>query len=183
MILSTGDVELIETRNGMTAGKHEALENLSNTVKEALDRLDVPNRRNNRALMDTFASVSRKQMKNDSWLDGVSVRGKPPFWRLEKDNKQIAIWSIDRRGFSFSKAAIPVLHENKSLSKMELKSGMKWKGDIFYSNIDSFDSDIKAGNDILVYQDGLPVGLARAVAPAWEWPTTGGRLAKSHQRI
>lgn len=183
MKLSTGDVELIETRNGMTAGKHEALENLSNTVKEALDRLDVPNRRNNRALMDTFASVSRKQMKNDSWLDGVSVRGKPPFWRLEKDNKQIAIWSIDRRGFSFSKAAIPVLHENKSLSKMELKAGMKWKGDIFYSNIDSFDSDIKAGNDILVYQEGLPVGLARAVAPAWEWPTTGGRLAKSHQRI
>ena len=183
MELSTGDVELIETRNGMTAGKHEALENLSNTVKEALDRFEVPNRRNNRALMDTFASVSRKQMKNDNWLDGVSVRGKPPFWRLEKDNKQIAIWSIDRRGFSFSKAAIPVLHENKSLSKMELKSGMKWKGDIFYSNIDSFDSDIKAGNDILVYQDGLPVGLARAVAPAWEWPITGGRLAKSHQRI
>ena len=42
---------------------------------------------------------------------------------------------------------------------------------------------IKAGNDILVYQEGLPVGLARAVAPAWEWPTTGGRLAKSHQRL
>ncbi len=66
---------------------------------------------------------------------------------------------------------------------MELKSGLKWKGDIFYSNIDTFDLDIKAGNDILVYQDGLPVGLARAVAPAWEWPTTGGRLAKSHQRL
>ena len=122
-------------------------------------------------------------MKNDSWLQGVSVRGKPPFWRLELNDKQIALWSIDRRGFSFSKAAIPILHENNSLSKMELKSGIKWKGDIFYSNIEDFDSDIKSGNDILVYQEGNPVGLARAVAPAWEWPTSGGRLAKSHQRL
>jgi len=183
MKLTTGEIELIETRNGLGAGQHDALENLSKTVKEALVKFDVPNRRNNKALMDTFASVARKQMKNDTWLQGVSIRGKPPFWRLERENKQIALWSIDRRGFSFSKAAISVLHENKSLSKMELKSGLKWKGDIFYSNIDTFDLDIKAGNDILVYQDGLPVGLARAVAPAWEWPTTGGRLAKSHQRL
>ena len=183
MNLSTGDVELIETRNGMSAGQHDALENLSKVVKEALVKYDVPNRRNNKSLMDTFASVARKQMKNDTWLQGVSIRGKPPFWRLELNSKQIALWSIDRRGFSFSKAAIPILHVNNSLSKMELKSGLKWKGDIFYSNIETFDSDIKAGNDILVYQDGLPVGLARAVAPAWEWPTTGGRLAKSHQRL
>ncbi len=183
MKLSTGDVELIETRNGQTAGNFDALENLSKVVKDALVKYEVPNRRNNRALMDTFASVSRKQMKNDNWLEGISIRGKPPFWRLELDNKQIALWSIDRRGFSFSKAAIMILHENKSLSKMELKSGLKWKGDIFYSNIESFDSDIKAGNDVIVYQDGLPVGLARAVAPAWEWPITGGRLAKSHQRL
>jgi hypothetical protein len=167
----------------MSAGKHEALENLSDAVKEALVEFEVPNRRNNKSLMDTFASVARKQMKNDTWLKGVSIRGKPPFWRLELNNKQIALWSIDRRGFSFSKAAITILHDNKSLSKMELKSGLKWKGDIFYSNIESFDGDIKAGNDILVYQEGLPVGLARAVAPAWEWPTTGGRLAKSHQRL
>lgn len=183
MKLTTGNVELIETREGMSAGQHDALENLSSAVKDALDKYEVPNRRNNKSLMDTFASVARKQMKNDTWLQGVSIRGKPPFWRLELNGKQIALWSIDRRGFSFSKAAIPILHENNSLSKMVLKSGIKWKGDIFYSNIEDFDSDIKAGNDILVYQEGNPVGLARAVAPAWEWPTSGGRLAKSHQRL
>ena len=133
--------------------------------------------------MDTFSSISRKQLKNDKWLDGVSIRGKPPFWRLEKDNIQIAIWSIDRRGFSFSKSAIEILHQNSALSRVFIKSGPKLKGDIFFSNIEAFDSDIKAGNDILVYQDDLPVGLARAVAPAWEWPITGGRLAKTHQRL
>lgn len=183
MKLDSGDIELIETRVGISAGSSEALENLSNAVKDAIQRFNVANRKNNHSLMDTFSSVSRKQLNNDKWLEGVLIRGKPPFWRLEKDNVQIAIWSIDRRGFSFSKSAIPILHQNDTLSKISIKSGPKLKGDIFYSNIDSFDSDIKAGNDILVYQDGSPVGLARAVAPAWEWPITGGRLAKTHQRL
>ncbi len=183
MELKTGDVELIETRNGLSAGSGEALDNLSESVKEAIQRFNVNKRRNNHLLMDTFASVSRKQLNNDKWLEGVSIRGKPPFWRLEKDNVQVAIWSIDRRGFSFSKSAIEILHHNDTLSKVCIKTGPKLKGDIFYSNIESFDSDIKAGNDILVYQDDLPVGLARAVAPAWEWPITGGRLAKTHQRL
>ena len=183
MELKTGDVELIETRNGLSPSSSEALDNLSKSVKEAIQRFNVNKRRNNHLLMDTFASVSRKQLNNDKWLEGVSIRGKPPFWRLEKDNVQVAIWSIDRRGFSFSKSAIEILHQNNSLSKVCIKTGPKLKGDIFFSNIESFDSDIKAGNDILVYQDDLPVGLARAVAPAWEWPITGGRLAKTHQRL
>ena len=183
MKLDAGNVELIETRTGLSAGSSDALENLSKTVKEALQRFKVPNRKNNHSLMDTFSSISRKQLKNDKWLEGVSIRGKPPFWRLEKDNLQIAIWSIDRRGFSFSKSAIEILHQNSALSRVFIKSGPKLKGDIFFSNIEAFDSDIKAGNDILVYQDDLPVGLARAVAPAWEWPITGGRLAKTHQRL
>ena len=183
MKLETGKVELKETRIGLSAGSSEALENLSEAVKEGIQIHSVANRRNNHSLMDTFASVSRKQLNNDKWLEGISIRGKPPFWRLEKDNVQVAIWSIDRRGFSFSKSAIEILHKNNSLSKVSIKSGPKLKGDIFYSNIASYDSDIKAGNDILVYQDDLPVGLARAVAPAWEWPTTGGRLAKTHQRL
>jgi len=183
MKLDGGDIELVDTRGDSTAGNFDVLEHLSQTVKDVLIDLKIRNRRHNRLLIDTFASVSRKQMKNDLWLDGITVKGKPPFWRLEKSNQQIALWSIARRGFSFSKSAVKILHEHKSLSKVELKAEISWKGDIFYSNIESFDSDIKAGNDILIYQSGEPVGLARAVAPAWEWPTTGGRLAKSHQRI
>ena len=48
MKLTTGNVELIETREGMSAGQHDALENLSSAVKDALDKYEVPNRRNNK---------------------------------------------------------------------------------------------------------------------------------------
>ena len=183
MKLDGGSTELVDTRGELTAGNHDALEKLSLAVKNVLSDLNIRNRRHNKMLLDNFSSVAKKTMKNDFWLEDIIVRGKPPYWRLEKNNQQIALWSIDRRGFSFSKSAVLILDNHKSLSKIELKTGQIWKGDIFYSNIESFDSDIKAGCDVLVYQDGNPVGLARAVAPAWEWPTTGGRLAKSHQRI
>ncbi len=183
MKLDGGSIDLIDSRGELSAGNRESLEKLSKVVKEKLQELKIRNRRHNKMLVDNFSSVAKKTMKNDLWLNEITIKGKPPYWRLEKNNQQIAIWSIDRRGFSFSKSAVLILHEHQSLSKIELKPGMTWKGDIFYSNIESFDDDIKAGNDILVYQEGKPVGLARAVAPAWEWPTTGGKLAKSHQRI
>ena len=69
--------------------------------------------------------------------------------------------------FHFPNLRLKSSTKNSALSRVFIKSGPKLKGDIFFSNIEAFDSDIKAGNDILVYQDDLPVGLARAVAPAW----------------
>ena len=91
MKLDAGNVELIETRTGLSAGSSDALENLSKAVKEALQRFKVPNRKNNRSLIDTFSSVSRKQLKNDKWLHAVSISGKPPIRRMEKDKLQNAI--------------------------------------------------------------------------------------------
>ena len=42
---------------------------------------------------------------------------------------------------------------------------------------------IKLGEDILVMQGSQCIGSARASAPAWEWSSTPGRLAKMHQRL
>ena len=95
----------------------------------------------------------------------------------------MALWSIDRSGFSLPKAAIPSLAEMSVLPEIHLRSGVQWKGDIFGTLVESFDNDIRAGSDLLVYQDGEVIGLARAHAPGWEWPNTPGRLAKSHQRL
>ena len=122
-------------------------------------------------------------MNSDEWVKGLKVRGKPPRYRLELENTQMALWSIDRSGFSLPKAVIPALAELKALPEVHLQTGIVWRGDIFGQIVESFDATIRAGSDVLVLQDGKVIGLARAHAPAWEWPSTPGRLAKSHQRL
>ena len=122
-------------------------------------------------------------MENDLWLENVSIRGKPPFWRIELEGKQIALWSNDRRGFSLAKSSIPLISANSSLRQIHLNSEVSWKGDIFSNILESYDAGINSGDDLLVIQSGQPVGLARAVASGWEWSTTPGMLAKGHQRL
>jgi archaeosine synthase len=176
-------VEIVDTRKGDSAGSHDALERLTAAVKSAVDEFSARGRKTERILLDNFASVARKQMKSDAWTKDLKVRGKPPRYRLERGDTQVALWSIDRCGFSLPKAVVPQLAELEALPIVHLRSGVKWKGDIFGALVESFDETIRAGSDLLVYQDQKVIGLARAHAPAWEWPTTPGRLAKSHQRL
>ena len=182
MDLSFLSCEIIETRKGRGAGSHEALQDLKSAVKQVVTTRELRNQKNSLRLRSNYMSVARKNMRNDSWLSDVSVRGKLPRWRLEKDGVQIAVWSIDRSGFSFSKSSIDLLDEHGSLPKVHIKTDLKWKGDIFSPMVESYDSDIRKGDDLLVIQDGNVLGLARAVAAGWEWNGTPGTLAKSHQR-
>lgn len=183
MTLHHETIEVVDTRRGEGAGGHDALARLSEAVRSAVDEFSARGRKNERMLLDTFSSVARKTMKNDAWVQPLKVRGKPPRYRLEKDGKQVALWSIDRGGFSLSKAVIQDLASTNALSEVHLRPDVKWKGDIFGTIVERFDDDICMGADLLVYQNGTVVGLARAHAPGWEWPTTPGRLAKSHQRL
>jgi predicted RNA-binding protein len=176
-------VPIIDTRQGDGAGGHDALERLSMAVRDAVDEFSARGRKNERMLLDTFASVARKTMNTDAWVNELKVRGKPPRYRLESNGKQVALWSIDRGGFSLSKSVVKTLAETNALASVHLKPGVKWKGDIFGAIVERFDADLRNGADLLVYQDGEVLGLARAHAPGWEWPTTPGRLAKSHQRL
>ena len=182
MDLSFLGCEVIETRKNRGAGSHEALQDLKSAVKDAVAAYELRNQKNSLRLRSNYMSVARKNMRNDKWLEDVSVRGKLPRWRLEKDGIQVAVWSIDRSGFSFSKSSIDLLHEHESLPKIHIKTDLKWKGDIFSPMVESYDSNIRKGDDLLVIQDGNVIGLARAVAPGWEWNGTPGTLAKSHQR-
>lgn len=176
-------IDIVDTRLGDSAGSHDALERLSEAVRDAVDTFSARGRKTERILLDNFSSIARKQMANDAWIYDMKVRGKPPRYRLEREQQQMALWSIDRSGFSLPKAVIPTLDELDSLPTVHLRNNVVWKGDIFGSLVESYDPSIRAGSDILVYQDGVVVGLARAHAPAWEWPDTPGRLAKSHQRL
>ena len=183
MALEHPSIPIVDTRQGQGAGSHDALERLTEAVRAAVDEFSARGRKNERMLLDTFASVARKNMSSDEWVTDLKVRGKPPRYRLEANGKQVALWSIDRGGFSLSKAVVTTLADTKALPEVHLKEGVTWKGDIFGAIVDSFDPAIRNGADLLVYQAGKVLGLARAHAPGWEWPTTPGRLAKSHQRL
>ena len=176
-------INYFETRVGKSATSREALENLRTTVAEVSKQHVTRNRKHHKILLDNFASIARYKMENDLWLENASIRGKPPFWRIELEGKQIALWSNDRRGFSLAKSSIPLISANSSLRQIHLNSEVSWKGDIFSNILESYDAGINSGDDLLVLQNGQPVGLARAVASGWEWSTTPGMLAKGHQRL
>ena len=172
-----------ETRNGLTATSRQALDQLSNTVTEVMQNHQFRNRKHHKILLDNFSSIARYKMNNDDWLENVTVRGKPPFWRLELDGKQIALWSNDRRGFSLAKSSIPIIDNKSSLKRIHLLPDVSWKGDIFSNIVDQYDSGINSGDDLLVIQNSQPIGLARATASGWEWSSTPGIVAKGHQRL
>ena len=176
-------INYFETRAENSATSREALEKLSRVVSKVTKEHTLKNRKHHKILLDNFSSIARYKMENDIWLDDVNIRGKPPFWRIEHQGKQIALWSNDRRGFSLAKSAIPIIAANSSLKKIHLRPDISWKGDIFSSILDRYDSGIHSGDDLLVMQDNLPVGLARATASGWEWSTTPGMIAKGHQRL
>lgn len=180
--LSFLDVDVVDTRQGRGATQHDALQALSGAVKAAVDEHGLRNQRNNLRLKAKFKSIARKLTRNDAWMEPLAVKGKLPRWRLELNGQQVAVWSIDRNGFSFSRAAIDHLHEHDALHRIVLNHGVEWRGDVFASMVSSHQPNIRRGDDLLVMQDGKPVGLARAVCPGWEWGTTVGTLAKSHQR-
>ena len=75
------------------------------------------------------------------------------------------------------------LADGAALPTVHLVLGTSWKGDIHVGIVERVEGDIRVGSDLLVMQDGRPAGLARALAPGWEWAGTPGRLAKAHQRL
>ena len=180
--LSFLNVEVVDTRQGDGATHHDSLQRLQSAVSDAVTAFELRNQKNNLRLLEHFKSIARKSTGNDAWLVDLVVKGKLPRWRLEQHGVQMAVWSIDRNGFSFSKASIDLLHEHEALAEVHLHDDVNWKGDVFAQHVASADQRIKAGDDLRVLQNGACIGLARAVAPGWEWNGTPGTLAKSHQR-
>lgn len=182
MDLTFLNVEVVDTRQGEGATKHEALQRLSQAVCDAVENYELRNQKNSHRLLEHYKSIARKTTLNDAWCEGLSVKGKLPRWRLEKDGVQMAVWSIDRNGFSFSKASIDLLHEHRALREVHLHPDVNWKGDVFSQMVVEYDPAIRKGDDLRVIQSGDCIGLARSLAPGWEWGGTPGTLAKSHQR-
>ena len=173
-------VPVVDTRQGKSATSNDALQLLGNVVSE---HMQTKKRSGEKINIDNFRSVARLHHLNDDWLNGVQVRGRFPRWKILKDGEQIAMWAPERGSFSIAKAGIPIFDSCNSLKRISLKEDVVWKGDVNLVNLESYDKSIKLGEDILVMQGSQCIGSARASAPAWEWSSTPGRLAKMHQRL
>lgn len=182
MDLSFLSVKVVNTRQDQGSTNFDALARLSAAVKDARERYELRNQKNNLRLKEHFKSLARKVTGTDSWCSDLVVRGKVPRWRLELNGTQMAVWSIDRNGFSFSRAAVDLLHEHGALKAVVLHDDVVWKGDVFAQLVKEADPGIRRGDDLRVLQRGECIGLARASAAGWEWSGTPGALAKSHQR-
>ena len=183
MDLEIEGFDVIDTRQGESSGSRNALQRLTDAVQTAKEELRIHRRKGERVNLDRFMSISRYLHKSDEWLNDCKVRGKPPRWKIERDGKQIALWSFERAGFSFSKEAVKYLDSCSALPRVHLVDDVKWKGDLHYGIVKSFESGIRMGQDLIVMQNDVAIGLARSIAPGWEWSGTPGRLAKMHQRI
>lgn len=173
---------VVDTRKGRGALTSESLRDFDETIQQAIEAFGIQRIKSSHANMQRFESISEKNLNTSSWLAGCDIRGKPPRWRIEFAGQQLAVWSIDRNAFSFSKAAIQRLFEHQALQSIELKHGIKLKGDIFPHMVEAYDGDLRKEDDVLVCQSGEPIGLARILAPGWEWKNGIGALAKLHQK-
>jgi len=182
MDLSFLSVNVVNTREGQGSTNFDALGRLSAAVKDARERYGLKNQKNNLRLKEHFKSLARKVTGTDAWCEDLVVRGKLPRWRLELNGTQMAVWSIDRNGFSFSRAAVDHLYQHQALKVVVLHDDVVWKGDVFAQLVKEADPTIRMGDDLRILQGGDCIGLARAVAAGWEWGGTPGTLAKSHQR-
>ena len=176
-------VSVVDSRLDDGATSQAAFERLQTAVQEAVEKFELRGCSKYVQLLEEFRSIARRQMRNDSWLDGLRVAGKPPRWKVYDGETQIAQWLPDRGALSMTKAALPRLLEGNCLPKIHLHEGIKWRGDVFSSILESHDSDIREGGELLVLQGGKLLGSARASVSAWGWPNTPGKLAKGHQRL
>jgi len=176
-------IHVIDTRQGESAGSQNSLNNLQEAIEVASKEYRLQNPKESIHRLEKLKSASRFQHGTDEWLEGTKISGRPPIFRIEKERIQIALWNPRSGRFSFSKAALPILDACNALPRVELISNFEWRGDIFSTNVKKADRNIRTGDEILVFQDGILVGSARAEASEWEWPNGPGRLAKAKHRL
>jgi len=173
---------IVDTRMGHNAGSKEALGLLESAIESANEsskiNIDSVNHR-----LESLKSTSRFIHTSDQWLSDSQVSGRPPILTITRKGTQLAKWNPKIGRFSFSKSVLNSLDETNALCRVELFDDIDWIGDIFPTFVQSYDPNIRNGDELLVFQGGELRGSARACAPGWEWPHGPGRLAKARHRF
>ena len=146
--------ESVDTRQGDSAGSTEALSRLQEEVGRASSEFSLENLRRPAHRLAQMRALSRFQHGTDAWLDGSKVQGRPPIFTITKDGEQTAQWNPRSGRFAFSKASLPLLDACDAAPRVSLKPGLEWRGDLFSTNVESAEAGIRAGDEILVMQEG-----------------------------
>ncbi len=181
--LEVEGIDIIDTRQGESAGNSESLTRLENEVGRAAQEYKLSSPKESIHRLNKLCALSLFQHGTAEWLSGCKVEGRPPIYTIKKDRTQLARWNPRIGRFSFSKACLPLLHESGKFPIVNLVDNFDWKGDLFSTNIKSKNGEIRVGDEVLVYQNGKLIGSARAEAAGWEWPEGPGRLAKAQHRL
>ena len=181
--ITSESLEIIDTRKDLTAGSPEALENLNQIIEQSVEEFNLINVKESKHRLGKLKALSRFQHGSDKWLDGTGIQGRPPIFTIRKEGTQLALWNPRLGRFSFTKACLPLLEESGEFPEAHLMPGFDWRGDLFSSNVIDFKGSIRIGDEILVYQDNLLIGSARAEAAGWEWPDGPSRLARAQHRL
>ena len=176
-------IDIIDTRQGESAGNSESLSRLEKEVGRAAQEYKLSSPKENIHRLNKLRALSLFQHGTDEWLAGCKIEGRPPIFTIKKDKTQLARWNPRLGRFSFSKACLPLLQESGKFPIVNLVDNFDWKGDLFSTNIKSKKGEIRVGDEVLVYQDDTLIGSARADAAGWEWPEGPGRLAKAQHRL
>ena len=181
--LELDSVEIIDTRQGMTAGSSDALDNLERIVNQSVEDFSLIDLKESKHRLGKLMSLSRFQHGTDKWLEDTGIQGRPPIFTIRKDGTQLALWNPRLGRFSFTKACLPLLADSGKFPEAHLIPGFDWRGDLFASNVIEIKGNIRIGDEVLVYQDSNLIGSARAEAAGWEWPDGPSRLARAQHRL
>tara|TARA_B100001750_G_C15484510_1_gene587502 strand:+ start:99 stop:1862 length:1764 start_codon:yes stop_codon:yes gene_type:complete len=177
-------VELIDTRNGDSAGSQSSLERLNNASEDAAKRFHSGYRMSEKQhLLIKMKAISRWLHNNDDWLSKAHVGGKPPRWKILDGKEQLAMWHPQDGRFAFAKGVLNLLAESKTLTEVHLIDGPKLEGDIFSPMIEKVVGDVRIGDEILLFRSGKLIGSARSIASKWEYFGSPGMVAKTKHRL
>ena len=178
------NAEIIDTREGETAGSFDSLNRLQEASDAAFKRFhDGEFIHEKQHLLLKFKAISRWLLNNDGWLDGANVAGKPPQWKVMKSKEQLAQWHPADGRFAFTKYCLPILAENETLAKVIIDDGPKLEGDIFSPMVLEVRGDLREGDEVLIIRGDNLLASARSVTSKWEYFGSPGRVAKTKRRL
>ncbi|RAH16600.1 MAG: hypothetical protein CMB56_000725 [Methanobacteriota archaeon] len=191
-ILNRSNFDLIINNSGFNFGSElcgvKIIESTNDTledeIKEAKQRLGIKDQSPKISRLIEYEMISNWLYGCTNWFKNTSLVGKAPHWKIEKNRKPFARWNHLNSSFSFSKAALPTLAENKTLPSAIIETKENWSGDVFAPMVVSFDESIRLGDVVLLFSvENKLIGSCVAQAPAWEWNHGCGRLAKVRHRL
>ena len=178
-----GELVWIDTRQDASAGSRESMDRLLLASDATYVALDLVDPAGPQFVLDSLRSISRFQLGSDDWLREAFVVGRPPKWRISTKECVVAEWHPSAGRFAFRADGLLHLERHKALAVVDLKDGVKPRGDLFSAMISSAPDNVRSGDEVLLTQNSTLFGSARLSLSAWELGKVPGSQGRISRRI